>query len=412
MTLAAENLGRIVPGASARLLDPESHESIRRVRLAASGVEADPAVSSARSAPILFGVHRWAGVADRTIHFATHRGLSSGTAFEELRGPEAIWFLSALDGPDALKGRSGAGPADPLQPLRAALRAWGSRDQPPRVAVVYTVDDPRGLPKELAAELDADPFASLTRFSSPATVLREFALDQYAPALERTSELLRSFTEDVVPGGRLLVATAQGFGYPLKFCLARVRAASPSRRVGEKSARVLDPLFRALLERPPVERAEERLAATPAAAAAAERFVLLLDSSPEGAPIFERGWAREAYARLSARGPTTTYLLGRSKPVGPAGQDSSEDSPRRPLFRLIGPILEALPEEALALALVGGPVLDLDDFAGTSWKDRLVLVGTGPEGEANWPLTINATEAADLTAAVAMLGPRGGARPG
>jgi hypothetical protein len=79
-----------------------------------------------------------------------------------------------------------------------------------------------------------------------------------------------------------------------------------------------------------------------------------------------------------------THFLGEIRPASIVGQAPPITQPDKPRPHLIGPVLESCDDRSLAVALVAGKILDLNDFTSTTWNNRLLLVAFGEEEYQPW----------------------------
>jgi hypothetical protein len=228
-----------------------------------------------------------------------------------------------------------------------------------------------GLPDKVREHFLHDPFQNATRLDSPVNFLTNFHLDNYMAELQDVSDQLKDFTRRVVPGGGAFIDLAELNHIGLFFTITSATGKDPvNNRLQEQATRycVLDPYFWAL-------RLNEPLAVS--------EIHLILDGSEKSDSIYAEKLLA-LYEELSIYGEVTTHYMGQSRLVSVAGQAPPAIKPRVPHPRLVGPILEEFDDKSLVVALSAGKIPDLQDFANSTWRERLQLVAFGEEEYQPW----------------------------
>jgi hypothetical protein len=241
-----------------------------------------------------------------------------------------------------------------------------------------------GLPDKVREHFINDPFQNVTRLDSPINFLPNFHLDNYMAELQEVSDQLKDYTRRVVPGGGAFIDLAVLNHIGLFFTITSATGNSPvNNRLQQQATRycVLDPYFWALKLNEPPEVSE---------------IHLILDGTEKSDPIYSEKLLK-LYEEFSIYGDVTTHYMGQSRPVSVVEQAPPTGKPRVPHPRLVGPILEKFTEKSLAIVLATGKILDLQDFANSTWRDRLLLVAFGDEEYQPWQDQITFRSGDDLS---------------
>jgi hypothetical protein len=291
-----------------------------------------------------------------------------------LRAAQTVWFVASshdLEHPKDNSEDEGRLMSDLFASYQTAMQKLGASLDGRNAVIVLTKGDlvesrrdevPRDWPQEY---IKNDPCAP--HYEGEET----FSLENYEQTMEALSGRLEKYIQDS-PGGRNLVTLLRKHKMNVSFCLTAPLGADPSEENGTKvmggwkRQRVLDPLILTL--RLAKERVESRSlhlildAGTDAAAAYAQCA---------GAPLPKAIWER-----LSKERDVRVWFLGQSAPAVPPRLPPPTAPPTRARPRLIGPLLESLPPTSRAVVVTQGVILDLEDFQGSAWSDRLLLVAT------------------------------------
>jgi hypothetical protein len=391
LTLKLENLGRKLSGTYHDYFDEYTHEVIKEKRREAQTGEQPPPSAVTEPRPLYISLYQLPSNLNRTLVMYDVAGevFTSLMAFQSyvqaLPEVQTIWMQVSLS--DLEEDAEGNTLPSLFQSYQAALLEHGAELRNHTVIVIYTkADTVQGFPGEVWDYLTNDPFLDLLS-DDPVERLTGFSLSEYVQGMQRLSKVLERYTDQHVSGGTAFINMIRGKGMQLHFCAVSALGQSPdpglNRVLSQTSShRVLDPFFWTLWLSAPSEKRVE--VETPG------EVMLVLDASPESKALYEQQLAQPLWEALKERGyPAKTYYLGRSRVVSHQGQPPPTEPARRPLQRLIGPILEQSPS-GRAVVVTAGAIRDLADFRPTDWKGRLVLVTTDDEvEESNWPLTFH-----------------------
>jgi len=389
LTLKLENLGRKLDGTFYEYFDEYTHEVVRQKRREAQTGEQPPPSAVTEPRPLYISLYQLPGNLNRTLVMYDIAGevFTSLEAFQcyvhALPEVQTIWMQVSLS--DLAEDAEGNTLPNLFQSYQSALLEHGAELSNHTVIVIYTKADTVDFPGEVSDYLTEDPFLGLLA-DGPVERMTDFSLSEYVQGMEWLSNVLERFTDQHVPGGTAFINMIRGKGMQLHFCAVSALGQSPdpglNRVLSETSShRVLDPFFWTLWLSAP---SEKRVGVK-----SRGEVMLVLDASPESKALYEQQLAQPLWEALKERGYLAkTYYLGRSRVVSHQGQPPPSEPARRPLQRLIGPILEQSPS-GLAVVVTTGAIRDLADFRATDWKGRLVLVSTDDEDESYWPLTFH-----------------------
>lgn len=389
LTLSLENLSRKLGGTYYDYFDEHTHEVIRENRREAQTGKQPPPSAVTESQPLYISLYQLPGNLSRTLVMYDVAG-KLFTSLEDLQCcvralPEVqiIWMQVSLS--DLLKDNEGNTLPSLFQSYKAALLEHGAELSHHSVIVIYTKADMVDFPSEVSDYLTNDPFSDI-HSDKPVEPLPNFSLSDYVQGMERMSQAMERYTDQHVPSGTAFINMIRGKGMQLHFCAVSALGQSPvpglKRVLSQTSSyRVLDPFFWTLwLSTPSVTQREAK---------GGGEVLLMLDASAESKALYKHQLPQSLWTALKERGyPAKTYYLGRSRAVSHEGQPPPTEPARRPLQRLVGPILERAPK-GRAVVVTTGSIRDLGDFRATDWKGRLILVTTDDENESDWPLTFH-----------------------
>jgi hypothetical protein len=400
LLLTIEHLTALLPGVSSRPLGEHTRKTLRDWRLAEDRklklpktrwrhqdaaadeeppLETETAIEPSRE-PLIVSISGF--YARRTLLIYDVAGESFETltkAHEDLpvlRVAQTVWFVvSAFDllFPRENSRNEGQLLGDLFASYQTAMQKLGASLEGRNAVIVLTKGDKLGAVKA----------ASHLGHEWPANYLREdpcapqyegsdtFSKETYEKKLEQISAELETFNRSI-PGGPNMVNLMQENGMKVHFCVAAPLGADPS-MAGDtqvpdawKRHRVLDPLIWTLrLEN---DRAE------------ADSLHLVLDAAADAAPAYASyagaPLPQALWQRLTQQREVRTWFLGQVEPAASPRQPPPPAPPSRPRPRLIGPLLESLPPKSRVVVVTHGIIPDLEDFKGTSWMERLLLVST------------------------------------
>lgn len=383
LSLLLENVSWAWPEAISRYLDSYTFETIRTIRREATEGISRPATQLRGSVlktppPLLIQLRGMRGIGSRCLALYD----LPGELFEKLdelekyvavvREVRTIWFLVSVD--DLLGDKKGRSLKELFDIYHKAMDDLRIDLDGRNLVVVFTKGDQRPAAVEVKNYLRDDPFQQLNVPGADLAALGNFSLAAYRGEMERMSGFLEDYTRKHVPGGAAFVASVRGNGLSLHFCVLSALGDNPDdegRLAVEASRyRVLDPLFwAAALE----ERTDKRSVA------------LIVDTAEVLDEAYRDGALEQLWQYLARDNEILLYYLGSQRARGQSGQQPLGTPPRRRHQRLIGPILDRLPADCRAIAITSGRLLDLQDFAQTSWKDRLIVLELDDEIDNRWP---------------------------
>jgi hypothetical protein len=247
---------------------------------------------------------------------------------------------------------------------RSAMEAFRIDLRGLNLIVVYTKADEAQFPSDIHSYLGNDPFQWLTLRDPDKPEMPEFSFQTYMAEMQLISDQLREYTRRRVQGGRAFITMVEKCGMNLVFCATSALGESPNKELRRLQTnatrnRVLDPFLWAVAldtQREPPS------------------ISLILDASPLSQPVYAGSLIAAMSDILDNHGEVTTYYLGQQMAASIPGQPPPTSAPATARARLIGPILQATSPLARLLVVVTGPILDLDDFYDSPWRNRLVIV--------------------------------------
>lgn len=383
LTLTMDGLGRALEGAYLEYLDASTQEAVRRMWVqSARGHQPD--ATHELAPPLLLGFHQLPQLTDRAVvlydtpgELFTRRE-DIAAALPPLRDVQTVWFLVSLT--DLRQDREGNSLQALLQTYMAAMSRFSTAAQRRTVLVVYTkCDIVADLPADVRHYLADDPFQTVTLHDTPLTPDPLFDIRAYVAEMEKISNSLREYTKRI-PTGLTLINMARDRGLDLQFCAVSALGESPNYQHNERvhesvRFRVQDPLLWTLA------LAEFGATSQPRAE---RRHCLILDPSREGGPVYEEQLGTKLWECANRLGNVGAFHLGYSRPIARTGRPVSLGPARENVARLIGQILEQEPSHSRALVLTNGPILDLEDYIGSTWRERLMVVSTNPSYQPRW----------------------------
>ena len=399
--LAIDELTTLLPNVSYRPLGEHTSKSLglwrsaerARRKLAptppirpdqlGSNVPAQGAIEPSRE-PLIFSVSGF--YAPRTLLIYDMPGQSFETyqkghlTLPALRLAQTVWFV--VSGYDLENPRDGMNDeskllADLFGTYSQAMKSLGASLEGRNAVIVLTKGDKLGATRATAKVggtdwikeyLDTDPCAPDYRG------IETFSPEAYDQPLHDMSDRLEKFCARL-PTAQNLINLLREHKMNVHFCVTASLGADASEEHdtkvpgGWKRQRSLDPLIWTLtLEKERVE---------------ANSLHLILDGGADaepayashgGAPLPEALWQV-----LTRQREVSVWLLGQSGPAAAPRMPPPSAPPARPRPRLIGPLLESLPAGARAVAVTHGVIPDLQDFRGTEWNGRLLLVCTSDQ---------------------------------
>ncbi len=185
--------------------------------------------------------------------------------------------------------------------------------------------------------------------------------DACVTGMERISDELRTFTQSDISGGSAFVAMAEDSEAKLYFSIGSAQGSGATGTL-IKRYRVLDPFIWSIL----LNTENDSSAAA-----------LILPTN-DADDTYSASLPSVLFDRLQGRNiHPTTYFAGELRTAFADGSLPADAAPPTGRVPLVGPILDRLPPGSVAVVLAGKTLpIDIDDFAYTSWDDRLVLIGT------------------------------------
>ena len=388
LTLSIENLHRKLQGVRYLYRDQNTTDVVRSIRAAARDRrEGRDETPEGRPRPLIISLYGMPDTQPASLMMYDVAGhlfdqMEQLKEYEYvLREVGTIWILVSLH--DLHADEKGRTLPELFMIYLDAMERRGASLKGRNFIVVYTkadkwVDIPEipGFPDEIRDYLYADPFQGLT-LRQRTERLPEFSLAEYAREMQAMSDILETYTDYDVPGGGQFINCVQAEGINLRFCATSALGTDPNEKnnlLPEEATRyrVLDPFLWTLwLNKPDITPGRELL--------------LVLDALSATDGTYPADLSKEFWEELSRRGPTRAFYLGQASVAGHPGQYPPNTPARPPLHRLIGPILDEASSETRVIVMSNGPIRDLADFQGTSWRDRLVVVTTAEAADVSWP---------------------------
>lgn len=241
--------------------------------------------------------------------------------------------------------------------------------------VVYTKADVISFPTGIKDYIATDPFQWLTLRDAETPEIPKFSFQAYVAQMRSISDQLREYTQRRVKGGGAFINMVEENKMNLVFCATSALGQSPDHSSGKLQEdapryRVLDPfLWAVALDMPTSNRA----------------IGLLLDASSTSQPVYAGALVAPMADILDDHGEVTTYYLGQQMAASIPGQPPPASAPATPRPQLIGPILQAMSPLSRLMVVTTGPILDLEDFYDSPWRNRLVILSLGEENLSQWP---------------------------
>ena len=365
-----------------------SLEAVRRMRQGArAGAVAEPTQKGTVEPPILYKFAKFPGSATTNFAFYDIAGEYFG-ALQRLEGPiheilrqcRTIWFLVSLT--DLEESAEGNTLPDLFQIYLGGVQNLGVDLANRDLVVVFTKGDRAfDLPEEVEDYLATDPFRQVTRTDVHHERMVDFDFSAYVRDMQRISDRLRRFTaEHQMLDGASFISMVEARGLRLHFCVTSALGQDPHAIVLDEHdpqvdpdldrQRVLDPALWAIhLDRGRVRK----------------KVAIVLDSARGSEEVLYGGDdLQRCFDQVAEYADFDAYTLGRTRVTRRMDQPPpTAPEPHEPP-RLVGPILDSLPESTTALVLATEEPDDLGDFVGTQWADRLFLAVHGDEKEVSW----------------------------
>jgi hypothetical protein len=385
LTMMLEHMERVWPNTAQRYVDQHTFKAVQDIRLQADTGEQPKTTVKGVPRPLLIPMY---GVPDAGSHCMVLYD-TSGELYETLQGPDDveyirslrevrnIWFLISLKD---LKDNPRRRISDLLTIYLSGMQRlkWSLAKR--NLIVVYTKADKvwSELPERVQTYLQDDPFKNVTNYDQDVADMSDFSLNSYVGEMRRVSTELEDYTRKRIPGGGSFIGLARQYGMGLFFTINSALGTDPDpheNRLRQDATRyrVLDPYLLALYLNMPRDDLQT--------------IKLVLDAAKDSDGVYELALGNMA-EKLSEMGEVTTYYLGQRTRVSVAGQTPPSKKPAKFRPRLIGPLLEQAEPNAKVIAVVGGPIQDLEDYSASPWRDRLLLVAVGDEPYQDWPNTV------------------------
>jgi hypothetical protein len=383
LTIILENISKYIPGTSTMNLDSYTLRAIHEIRNQAITGEM-PASTGPDQRPLLIHAYDMPSVDSNTlVLYDTPGELFETMAISDesdflnfLKQIKNIWFIISLYD---LQNKSGRQINDLLSFYINGMRKLGVPVSGRNLIVVYTKADlllsaPEfNLPPDIQRYIRNDPFQSLTEQNSN-TSTDEFEFEDYFEEMQLISDKLQEYTIETVTGGPAFVNLANRYKLGLHFSITSALGSSARNNILAIDAirlRVIDPYLWALhLNQPETNSA----------------ICLVLDGGNGSEVVYEhaiRGFGED----LQQFGEVTTYFLGKSSPASKVNQAPPKNKPKIAFSRLLGPILNKIPSDALVIVFTAGRIVDLGDYQRT-WENRMMIVACGEDEFQYWPNTI------------------------
>lgn len=217
------------------------------------------------------------------------------------------------------------------------------------------------IPDPIYEYLESDKYYDVGNRGAERPVLLDYST--YITEMERTSADLRTFTESEVPGGSAFVAMTEDSKAQLYFTIDSAQG-SGSTGVEIKRIRVIDPLVWSIM----LSKEGQNGSSTTA----------LILPTQTALDVYDANLPSVLFDRLRARNiHPSTYFMGELRTAFSDSSIPTDINPPVGRVPLVGAILDHLPAGSVAVVLTGNTLpRDVDDFAYTSWDDRLLLIGT------------------------------------
>jgi hypothetical protein len=383
LTMILEELDRVWPGTTYRLLDLHTQSGVTEMRREAIEGLDPKKTKETVPRPLFISVYDIPG--DRSnclvmydmageIYRTISGDLDEGY-FKSLKAVRNIWFMVSLW--DLDKGNNQTKINDLLTSYLDGMERLGWPLAGRNLIVVYTKGDKifnqpeYNLPEEIKSYFENDPFRDLTNFSVPISEMPDFELEDYVEDMKKVSDQLEEYTRTHIRGGGAFINLARRNGLGLYFTLTSATGTSPiDGRLQQEATRyrVLDPYLWAVHLNPPE---------------VSRPISLVLDAATDCEPVYEKNIADFA-DKLADYGDVVTYFMGQTHYVSVSGQYPPTSSPSKHRLKLIGPLLDNADPQSYIVVLAAGKIHDLGDFANTPWADRLLLVAVGEDEYQPW----------------------------
>jgi len=368
LAIVLENLGKISRGTFSTYLDSTTFEKLRDIRVEAqSGQLADSTPPQQKPEPLLISLPRFLGRDTNTLVINDLPGeIFDRAEVEEkyitpILQAETIWFIISIA--DILNETEGRSIAELVQIYVDNIERLGGRPKGRRVLVIYTKADKvaNKLPSEIKDYIGNDPYRNIKQMKMDEAREKQFDEFEYTDKMYRISEELREYTFNEIPRGADMISMIDYYEMDLSFAIVASVPGADGKTTGVDTPRfrVIDPLIWSLTSSSSGNRAESSCA-------------LILDGQPGIASMFDQDIPGRFHDALQSNNQmTSTYFLGKAKVET---EQRPNKTPRKQGLNTIGPILDRLPRETIAVAIVNQQPLDLQDYMYSSWHDRLLVV--------------------------------------
>ena len=383
LTRTLEEISNVWDGVYYRPLDQYTFDAIRKIRRDAdSGTQPDKNPRDIPR-PLLFSVYNMPRAGSRCLVMYD----VAGEIYDSLSDVKnyvvstkhvtTTWFLVSL--PDLEKDSQGKTITDLFSVYLSGMEKMNADLRGRNLIVIYTKGDkfpPRD--NKIRDYLTRDPLRGLANpemsWERPHTLL----LDTYVEEMREISDELEDYTRKRVRGGAAFINMVRANGMRLAFSVVSALGSDPdpSNRLPftPVPSRVIDPFLWAIT----LERGWK-----------SSGLSLILDAAPGSDSIYTANIPTDVGDVLSSSGELTTYFLGQSTPARTPGQEQPSEPPRIARPRLIGPILETMEPGTRCLVISTGPIVDLDDFTRTAWRDRVLIASYDDTFTPDWANTVH-----------------------
>ncbi len=222
--------------------------------------------------------------------------------------------------------------------------------------------------KDLENYVMEDPYANLSQRKIRGNGDPPFSLSNYAARMKQNSQLLKEYTKERFQDSERFIYMVENSNMNLEFCITSALPGGHNPKTGQIDMkeipryRVLDPFIWTLM----LNEDEE-----------AKPYCLIVSNSTD------TQLATNIWKRLSSYGVTKVYHLGNTRPLTQPEQiQVSKATSFGP--SLIGPILDMGDPDTRIIVFADNSIIDLDDYRGTTFADRLLVVSTNADEPFPW----------------------------
>lgn len=295
-----------------------------------------------------------------------------------LRRVNTVWFLVSLDNLKTNKEVKTI--TDLFTTYENSMKAKGIGLKGRNLIVVYTKADKINFLENnrkytiVHQYRTSDPFEKLVQNNTDITRIKNLSFSDYKEQMQTISNHLKNYTYDCIDSGATFIRRAEKSEINLTFCITSALGHEPSsdgnlsREISPQ--RVLDPLLWAVILDEPKDKADTSLS-------------LILDTSFEDKEV--EGILSSISAYLADFYELSIYYLGQSSIISKPGQTFPNPLSTHPFPRLIGPILETIPDNTYSIIILNNPILDLVDFRYSIWQNHTLVVSLNSQYYPDWP---------------------------